>query len=156
MEEVAYARRRNAMPRAQSTLRLFQKSALAITVNNLVEQRNIRATSGHKLRTRHGGKDGMGPVSWKASLDALRRSGTLCWFCPVEITSIPNSVKIGYAVFRNHVPTPDLLHAHSAQLFNWIIEGRLKVHIGGTYPLADAPHAGMESCKTTGKFLLIP
>ncbi|MEZ7136925.1 MULTISPECIES: zinc-binding dehydrogenase [Komagataeibacter] len=47
---------------------------------------------------------------------------------------------------------------HSAQLFNWITEGRLKVNIGGTYPLADAAraHADMESRKTTGKLLLIP
>ena len=113
----------------------------------------------------HVAYDGTGPVTWKASLDALRRSGTLCWFGPVlggpgpiEITSIPKSIKIGYAVFMDHVHTPDLLRAHSAQLFNWITEGRLKVHIGGTYPLADAAraHADMESRKTTGKLLLIP
>ncbi|WP_456303674.1 zinc-binding dehydrogenase [Gluconobacter frateurii] len=54
----------------------------------------------------HVAYDGTGPVSWKASLDALRRCGTLCWFGPilggpgpVEITSIPKSIKIGYAVF---------------------------------------------------------
>lgn len=77
---------------------------------------------------------------------------------PIEITSIPKSIKIGYAVFMDHVHTPDLLRAHSAQFFNWITESRLKVHIGGTYPLADAAraHADMESRKTTGKLLLIP
>ena len=52
----------------------------------------------------------------------------------------------------------ELLRARSAQLFDWIAEGKLKVRIGGEYPLADAAqaHADMESRKTTGKLLLVP
>ncbi|GCE82006.1 zinc-binding dehydrogenase [Komagataeibacter diospyri] len=58
----------------------------------------------------------------------------------------------------DHVHTPDLPCPHSVQLFNWIIDGKLKAHIGGTYPLANAAraHADMESGETTGKLLLIP
>ena len=64
----------------------------------------------------------------------------------------------GYAVFADHVYTPTLLQTHSAQLFDWIARGVLKVRIGGTYPLAEASraHADMESRTTTGKLLLIP
>jgi hypothetical protein len=41
--------------------------------------------------------------------------------------SLPKSIKIGYATFFDHIHTPELLRAHSAQLFNWIAEGNLKV-----------------------------
>ena len=54
--------------------------------------------------------------------------------------------------------TPDLLRARTAQLFDWIADGRLRIRIGGEYPLADAAkaHADMESRRTTGKLLLVP
>jgi NADPH:quinone reductase len=109
--------------------------------------------------------DGSGPATFQGSLDALRRSGTLCWYGPVlggpgplDIMSLPKSIKIGYAVFSDHIPTPERLRAHSAQLFDWIAEGKLKVRAGGEYRLADAAkaHADMESRRTTGKLLLVP
>ena len=95
----------------------------------------------------------------------LRRSGTFCWYGPVlggpgplDIMKLPKSIKIGYAVFRDHIHTPELFRARSAQLFDWIADGKLKVRIGGEYRLADAAkaHADMESRKTTGKLLLVP
>ena len=72
--------------------------------------------------------------------------------------SLPKSIKIGYAVFSDHIHTPELLRAHTAQLFEWIADGKLTVRIGGEYRLADAAqaHADMESRKTTGKLLLVP
>ena len=109
--------------------------------------------------------DGSGPATFAGSLASLRRSGTFCWFGPVlggpgpiEIMSLPKSIKLGYAVFSDHIPTPALLRERSAQLFQWIIEGKLRVEIGGVYPLADAArsHDDMESRRSTGKVLLIP
>lgn len=109
--------------------------------------------------------DGSGPTTFQGSLDVLRRSGTFCWYGPVlggpgaiDIMSLPRSIKLGYAVFSDHIPTPALLRAHSARLFGWIAEGKLKVHVGGVYPLADAAraHADMASRRTTGKLLLLP
>jgi NADPH2:quinone reductase len=109
--------------------------------------------------------DGSGPATFAGSLDVLRRSGTFCWYGPVlggpgpiDIMSLPKSIKLGYAVFSDHVPTPALLRERTARLFDWILEGKLKVEIGGVYPLADAEraHADMESRRTTGKLLLIP
>lgn len=109
--------------------------------------------------------DGSGPKTFQGSLDSLRRSGTFCWYGPVlggpgplDIMSLPKSIKIGYAVFFDHVHTPALLHARSGQLFDWITSEKLKVRIGGIYPLAEAAqaHADMESRATTGKLLLIP
>ena len=109
--------------------------------------------------------DGSGPTTFQGSLDVLRRSGTFCWYGPVlggpgplDIMSLPKSIKIGYAVFFDHIHTPELLRAHSAQLFDWIAEEKLKVWIGGEYRLADVAkaHADMESRRTTGKLLLVP
>ncbi|TPG07278.1 quinone oxidoreductase [Rhodanobacter glycinis] len=109
--------------------------------------------------------DGSGPTTFQGSLDALRRCGTFCWYGPVlggpgklDIMSLPRSIKLGYAVFSDHVHTPQLLRARTARLFDWIITGQLKVRIGGTYPLVQAAqaHADMEGRATTGKLLLLP
>jgi len=109
--------------------------------------------------------DGSGPATFQGSLAALKRSGTFCWYGPVlggpgplDIMSLPKSIKLGYAVFSDHIHSPALFRAHAQQLFRWIEEGALKVRIGNVYPLADAAaaHAAMERRETTGKLLLIP
>jgi NADPH:quinone reductase len=122
----------------------------------------IRLTNGEGVHVVY---DGSGPKTFQGSLDSLRRSGTFCWYGPIlggpgplDIMSLPKSIKIGYATFLDHIHTPELLRTRSAQLFDWITEGRLRVRIGGEYPLANAAraHADMESRKTTGKLLLVP
>lgn len=109
--------------------------------------------------------DGSGPTTFQGSLDALKVAGTLCWYGPVlggpgtiDIMSLPKSVKIGYAVFAHHIRTPERLQARAAQLFQWILDGKLQPNIGRRYPLKDAAraHADMESRATTGKLLLVP
>jgi NADPH2:quinone reductase len=109
--------------------------------------------------------DGSGPKTFQGSLDALRRTGTFCWFGPVlggpgpiDIMSLPKSIKIGYAVFSDSISTPELLRQHTRQLFDWIRAGKLSVRIGGIYPLAETAnaHVDMESRATTGKLLLVP
>ena len=109
--------------------------------------------------------DGSGPKTFQGSLDSLRRSGTFCWYGPVlggpgpvEIMSLPKSIKIGYARFFDHIHTPALLRARTKQLFEWINGGQLKIRIGGIYQLVEAAraHADMESRVTTGKLLLVP
>ena len=109
--------------------------------------------------------DGSGPATFDASMASLRRCGTFCWYGPVlgdsgplRITSLPRSIKIGYAVFTDHISTPALLRDRAKQLFDWIISGAIDIRIGGLYPLEQAAraHADMESRGTTGKLLLIP
>ena len=126
------------------------------------DEEAIRLTNGEGVHVVY---DGSGPKTFQGSLDVLRRSGVFCWYGPVlggpgplDIMSLPKSIKIGYAIFFDHIHTPELLRARSAQLFDWITEGNLRVRIGGEYPLADAAraHADMESRKTTGKLLLVP
>jgi NADPH2:quinone reductase len=122
----------------------------------------LRLTDGEGVHVVY---DGSGPKTFQGSLDVLRRSGVFCWYGPVlggpgplNIMSLPKSIKIGYAIFFDHIRTPELLRARSAQLFDWITEGKLRIRIGGEYPLVDAAraHAHMESRKTTGKLLLVP
>jgi NADPH:quinone reductase len=122
----------------------------------------LRLTDGEGVHVVY---DGSGPKTFQGSLDVLRRSGVFCWYGPVlggpgplNIMSLPKSIKIGYAIFFDHIHTPELLRARSAKLFDWIGEGKLRVRIGGEYPLANAAraHADIESRKTTGKLLLVP
>jgi len=122
----------------------------------------LRLTGGEGVHVVY---DGSGPATFRDSLASLRRSGTFCWFGPVlggpgplDIMSLPRSIKIGYGVFFDHIPTPELLRARSARLFDWIGAGKLTIRVGGTYPLAEAAqaHADIESRATTGKLLLIP
>jgi NADPH2:quinone reductase len=122
----------------------------------------LRLTQGHGVDVVY---DGSGPTTFQGSLDVLGRSGTFCWYGPVlggpgliDIMSLPKSIKIGYAVFSDHIPTPALLRAHTQRLFDWITEGKLEVQIFDEYRLADAAkaHADMENRKTVGKLLLVP
>jgi NADPH2:quinone reductase len=131
------------------------------TAGGFVEEA-LRLTDGEGVDVVY---DGSGPATFQGSLDVLRRSGTFCWYGPVlggpgpiDIMSLPKSIKIGYAVFQDHIATPALLRAHTERLFDWIIEGKLEVRSISEYRLADASnaHADMENRKTVGKLLLVP
>jgi NADPH2:quinone reductase len=109
--------------------------------------------------------DGSGPKTFRGSLDSLRPSGTFSWYGPVlggpgpiDIMSLPKSIKLGYPSFFHHTRTPELLRARSARLFDWVKTGQLRVRIGGEYSLKDAAkaHADMESRASIGKLLLVP
>jgi NADPH2:quinone reductase len=68
---------------------------------------------------------------------------------PLDLMSLPRSIKIGYATFFDHIATPDLLRARSARLFDWVSERKLAIRIGGQYPLEDAAqaHRDMETAR---------
>ncbi len=109
--------------------------------------------------------DGSGPATFDASLASLRRSGTFCWYGPVlgsqttlPIMSLPKSIKLGYAVFSDHVHTPELLRARTFQLFDWVRDERLRIAPATSFALSEGAkaHFSIESRATTGKLLLIP
>jgi NADPH2:quinone reductase len=59
--------------------------------------------------------DGSGPTIFQGSLDVLQRSGTFCWYGrvlgaagPLDIMSLPKSIRVGYGVFVDHIHTPEL------------------------------------------------
>jgi NADPH2:quinone reductase len=122
----------------------------------------LRLTGGEGVNVVY---DGSGPKTFNGSIGELRRSGSFCWYGPVlggpgplDIMSLPKSIKNGYATFMDHIHTRELLLDRTKQLFDWIGDGSITVTIGGTYPLADAAgaHAAIASRATTGKLLLIP
>jgi NADPH2:quinone reductase len=61
-------------------------------------------------------------------------------------------------VLGNYTATRDELIARSGAVFAMMAEGKLKLRIEHTYPLAEAQraHRDLEGRKTTGKLLLIP
>ncbi|QNQ10574.1 quinone oxidoreductase family protein [Sphingomonas alpina] len=122
----------------------------------------LRLTSGGGVHVVY---DGSGPATFDGSIASLRRSGTFCWFGPVlgspgqiDIMSLPRSIKLGYAVFSDHIHTPELLLAHTTRLFEWVREGKLQVRTATGFALSEAAkaHQAMENRATTGKLLLFP
>jgi NADPH2:quinone reductase len=108
--------------------------------------------------------DGSGPATFEGSIAALRTSGTFCWYGPVlgagsaiEIMALPKSIKLGYAVFSDHIATAQLLRERADRLFGWVRAGTLRLAPPHVFALADAAdaHAAMESRSTSGKLLLI-
>jgi NADPH2:quinone reductase len=76
----------------------------------------------------------------------------------IDIMSLPKSIKLGYAVFSDHIATPELLRERAARLFDWVGAGTLRLAPPQVFALADAAgaHAAMESRSTSGKLLLVP
>ncbi|MFD5091953.1 quinone oxidoreductase family protein [Amycolatopsis thailandensis] len=109
--------------------------------------------------------DGGGAATFDSSVEVLRRSGTLVYYGPligdipqVRLTDLPKSIKVSYAVFADHVHTPELLREHAGALFGMLGEGKLKVEITKRYSLSEAgqAHVDIESRRTSGKLLLDP
>ena len=63
-----------------------------------------------------------------------------------------------YATSVHYVGTREALLERAGDLFRWLGEGSLRVHIGGGYPLEEAgrAHADLEGRGTQGKLLLVP
>ncbi len=57
----------------------------------------------------------------------------------------------------NYTQTAAELGSRSDDLFRWLAAGELQVHIGATYPLAEAAEAqsALAARRTTGKVLLL-
>jgi NADPH:quinone reductase-like Zn-dependent oxidoreductase len=109
--------------------------------------------------------DGGGETTFWASTRVTRRHGTVLYYGAVigqppvvNLRQLPNSIKICYPTFLDHVPTREALLARSAELLTLVGDGLLSIEIGGRYPLAEAAqaHRDLESRATTGKLLLLP
>ncbi len=68
------------------------------------------------------------------------------------------SLYVTRPILPDYTATRDDLLARAEQVFEWVATGRLRVLIGGRYPLEDArrAHEDLESRRTTGKLLLTP
>jgi NADPH2:quinone reductase len=107
--------------------------------------------------------DGSGTSTFADSIRSLAVHGVMAYYgntleavAPVELTSLPNSIRIGYPNVFDHVRTREELLTHAGELFELVRTGRLKITIGARYPLAraDQAHTDLQARTTIGKLLL--
>lgn len=111
--------------------------------------------------------DSIGKSTFAKSLDCLKPRGLMVTFGqssgPIGeidplVLSQKGSLYLTRPTLANYISSPGELTWRSSELFQWIEEGRLKLHIHNTYRLSDAAsaHRDLESRQTTGKLLLVP
>src|SRR5271163_3068768 len=111
--------------------------------------------------------DSVGKTTFEKGLNVLRSrgmmvlfggsSGAVPPFDPIILTQ-KGSLFLTRPSLLNYIATREELVARSGAVFGMMAAGKLKLRIGHTYPLAEAPraHRDLEGRKTTGKLLLIP
>lgn len=123
-----------------------------------------------KLTDNHGVEavyDSVGKTTFHKSLDCLKPRGMMISFGqssgPVGqidplILSQKGSLFLTRPSLAHYTNEHNELKWRAGDLFGWLAEGRLKLHIQKTYPLAQAAdsHRDLEGRKTTGKLLLKP
>jgi NADPH2:quinone reductase len=111
--------------------------------------------------------DGVGKATFEKNLNVMRLRGMLVLFgmssgpvLPVDPAKLSEkgSLYMARTTLAHFTATRDELLARTRALFGMIAEGKLKLRIAKTYPLADAAqsHRDMEARKIAGKLLLIP
>ena len=111
--------------------------------------------------------DGVGKATFEKNLNVMHRGGMLVLYgmssgpvLPVDPAKLSEkgSLYMARTTLAHFTATRDELLARTRALFGMIQEGKLKLRIARTYPLADAPqaHRDMEARKVAGKLLLIP
>ena len=111
--------------------------------------------------------DSVGKATWEGSMNSLKPRGMMVFFGnasgpvpaiePLKLTQ-KGSLFMTRPSLVNHVATREELEQRSSDLFGWVADGKLKVRIGETFPLADAAKAQekLAGRLTTGKLLLAP
>ncbi len=111
--------------------------------------------------------DGVGKATFEKNLDVMRPRGMLVLYGmssgpvpPVDPAKLSEkgSLYMARTTLAHFTATREELLARTGALFTMISEGKLKLRIAKTYPLAEAPqaHRDMEARKIAGKLLLIP
>jgi NADPH2:quinone reductase len=111
--------------------------------------------------------DGVGRDTFHRSLDVVRPFGALVNYGnasghpePLDLLLLAKkgSLSVSRPAFSTHVARPEDLARYSAELFELVQRGVLKVEIGRTWPLAEAAqaHRDLESRAFAGSGLLIP
>jgi NADPH2:quinone reductase len=120
-------------------------------------------TAGHGVHVVY---DGVGRTTFGGSLACLRRRGMLVLFggssgqvppFDLQVLNRLGSLFVTRPTLGDYVATREELDWRAAEVLGAAASGALTVHIGATYPLADAAkaHRALESRATTGKVLLI-
>jgi NADPH2:quinone reductase len=111
--------------------------------------------------------DGVGKTTFEKGLNVLRprgmmvlfggSSGPVPPFDPIQLSQ-KGSLYLTRPSLLHYIASTEELRMRANAVFKMISDGKLKIRIAHTYPLAEAQqaHRDLEGRKTTGKFLLIP
>jgi len=111
--------------------------------------------------------DSVGKTTFEKGLNVLRTRGMMVLFGgssgavpPFDLIQLSSkgSLYVTRPSLAHYIATTEELRARSSAVFQMIVEGKVKLRIEHTYPLADAEkaHRDLEGRRTTGKLLLIP
>ncbi len=111
--------------------------------------------------------DSVGKATWEGSLNCLRPRGMMVTFGnasgpvpPMEPLTLAakGSLFLTRPTLNHYIAKREELEKRSSDLFEWVGSGKLNVHIGGEFPLAQAAEAQrrLAGRLTSGKLLLIP
>jgi NADPH2:quinone reductase len=111
--------------------------------------------------------DSVGKTTFAKGLDCLRPRGMMVVYGqasgPVEpvdtgLLSTKGCLYLTRVNLGTYTATRQELEQRSGDIFRWVANGQLKVHVHGEYPLAEAAKAqsALEHRETIGKVLLVP
>ena len=111
--------------------------------------------------------DSVGKTTFDGSLACLRPRGILVLYGgssgavpPFDLIQLSTrgSLYVTRPTLKDYTATREELAMRAGDVLGWVADGRLKLRLEHSYPLADAAqaHRDLEGRKTTGKALLIP
>ncbi len=111
--------------------------------------------------------DSVGEATFMRSLDCLAPLGHMVSFgqssgavAPLDIAELSRrgSLTLTRPTLATYTATPEALRRTAQELFEVVGDGRVRIEIGQTFPLAEAAdaHRALESRATTGSTLLLP
>lgn len=126
-----------------------------------------------RVRELTGGKgvdvvyESVGKDTFERSLNSLRPRGLMALFgqasgavppFDLQILNAKGSLFITRPSLGAYIATRAELERRASDIFGWVASGQLKVNIGATFALADAPaaHRALNGRGTTGKLILKP
>jgi NADPH2:quinone reductase len=111
--------------------------------------------------------DSVGKTTFEKGLNVLRPRGMMALFggssgavAPIDpiVLTQKGSLFLTRPSLGNYISTSEELQRRAGAVFDMIRDGKLKLRIEHTYPLAEAQraHRDLEARRTTGKLLLLP
>jgi NADPH2:quinone reductase len=111
--------------------------------------------------------DSVGRTTFEKGLNVLRPRGMMALFggssgavAPIDpfVLTQKGSLFLTRPSLGNYISTSEELQRRAGAVFDMIRDGKLKLRIEHTYPLAEAQraHRDLEARRTTGKLLLLP
>ena len=149
--------------KAQLAKRNGCKHVIVTGRRNVAEEVN-RLTNGQGVDAVY---DSIGKDSWADSLKSVKKLGLVVCFGtasgpppPYDVVrdGLANSAYVHRATTVNYMTSDEIRQKAARHLFRMLKSGTVKIRIGGTYPLRDAPRAqdDMERRRTTGSLVLLP